>query len=145
VKKVRAARAKPAKRRVFLDTGIFVAFLDRSDRWHADARALFGGDRVAWTTSLLVVSEAHSWFLHRLGEEPARTFQELLRTLDGLKLLEGTRAHHERVLRVLDRFRGSKLTYVDASSLAFLEEQRIDRVWGTDRHLSLTGAEVLPV
>jgi predicted nucleic acid-binding protein len=119
--------------------------LDRSDRWHADARALFGGDRVAWTTSPLVVSEAHSWFLHRLGEEPARTFQELLRTLDGLKLLEGTRAHHERVLRVLDRFRGSKLTYVDASSLAFLEEHKIDCVWGTDRHLSLTGAEVLPV
>jgi predicted nucleic acid-binding protein len=145
VKKRRAGRSIPAKRRVFLDTGIFVAFLDRSDRWHAEARALFGGDVVAWTTSLFVVSEAHSWFLHRLGEEPARTFQELLRTLDGLKLLEGTRAHHERVLRVLDRFRGSRLTYVDASSLAFLDEQKIDTVWGTDRHLSLAGAELLPV
>jgi predicted nucleic acid-binding protein len=145
VKRARGGRAKPSRRRVFLDTGIFVAFLDRSDRWHADARALFGGDRVAWTTSLFVVSEAHSWFLHRLGEEPARTFQELLRALEGLKLLEATRAHHERVLRTLDRFRGSKLTYVDASSLTFLEEQKIDTVWGTDRHLSLTGAEVVPV
>lgn len=36
------------------------------------------------------------------------------------------------------------LTYVDASSLVFLETKKLPVVWTTDRHLSLTGARVLP-
>ena len=55
-------------------------------------------------------------------------------------------AHHEeKVRKVLGRLRGSKLTYVDASSLAFLDQAKIRRVWSTDHHLGLTGAEVFPV
>jgi hypothetical protein len=44
----------------------------------------------------------------------------------------------------LDRFRGAKLTYVDASSLTFMEQRAIKRAWATDHHLGLAGAEVLP-
>jgi predicted nucleic acid-binding protein len=79
-----------------------------------------------------------------MGEEAARDFQALLRNLAGLKFLEATLRHHQAVLRMLDRFRGSKLTYVDASSLCFMERDGIRRVWSTDHHLSLNGAEVLP-
>ena len=129
---------------MFLDSGIFVAFLNRRDQWHEHAVSLFGGATPPWSTSLLVVSEAYSWFLHRMGEEAARDFQALLRSLAGLKLLEATLRHHQAVLRMLDRFRGSKLTYVDASSLCFMEREGIRRVWSTDHHLSLSGAEVLP-
>ena len=129
---------------VFLDTGIFIAFLNRADRWHDQARELFAMPRPRWHTSLLVVSEAYSWFLHRMGEEPARRFRELLVDLKGLTMLEATRNHHAAVLAMLDRLQGLKLTYVDASSLCFLEEHDIRRVWGTDHHLGLTGADVLP-
>ena len=45
---------------------------------------------------------------------------------------------------MLNRLRGTKLTYVDGSSLVFLELHRIGTVWGTDRHLAATGAEVVP-
>jgi hypothetical protein len=44
----------------------------------------------------------------------------------------------------LERFRGHKLTYVDASSLVFLGQHRIPEVWGTDRDLALEGARVVP-
>ena len=44
---------------VFLDSGIFIAFMSRRDRWHAQALALFGGPRPRWTTSMLVISEAY--------------------------------------------------------------------------------------
>ena len=36
------------------------------------------------------------------------------------------------------------LTYVDASSLCLMERYKIRKVWSTDHHLGLTGAEVLP-
>ena len=132
------------KPRVFLDSGIFVAFLDRSDRWHAQARTLFATPLRGWCTSLLVVAEAQAWFLHRLGEEPARRFLSLIGDLEGLEILLPGADHHREVVRTLDRLRGTRLTYVDASSLALIGAHRIRRVWSTDRHLGLTGAEVVP-
>ena len=132
------------KREVFLDTGIFVAFLNRRDRWHAQASALFSAARPRWYTSVLVLSEAYSWLLHRMGEEAARSFLLLVSNLAGLKLLEATAKHHQEVQSTLDRYRGAKLTYVDASSLCLMKKHGIKQVWSTDRHLGLTGAEVLP-
>ena len=37
-----------------------------------------------------------------------------------------------------------KLTYVDASSLCFMERYHIQQAWSTDHHLAITGAQVLP-
>ena len=130
--------------RVFLDTGIFIAFLDRSDRWHPEARALFASPPRSWVTSLLVIAETHGWFLHRLGEEAARRFHELVADMRGLHLIEMSAADHRATLTVLDELRGTKLTYVDAASLAFLAKRKIGMVWGADRHLGLRGARVVP-
>jgi len=132
------------KAKVFLDSGIFVAFLNKRDHWHEQAVQLFGGPTPPWATSLLIVSETYSWFLHRLGEEAARRFNLLIHNLEGLALLPTSAEHHEEVLKTLDHFRGSKLTYVDASSLALMARHRISIVWSTDHHLGLAGAEVLP-
>ena len=129
---------------VFLDSGIFIAFLDRSDHYHLAAVRLFADPPRRWHTSLAVVSETYGWFLHRLGEESARTFRLMLADLPRFELLPLDRAHHHQVDLMLDRFRGHKLTYVDASSLVFLERRRIPEVWGTDQDLALNGARVLP-
>lgn len=129
---------------VFLDTGIFIAALVRSDRYHVQAVELFGRSGTHWVTSVSVFSESYSWFLHRHGEEAARSLRAFLSSLKGLKLFEATLEDHNRALRMLDRYRGSKLTYVDASSLAWIEHQKIRTVWSTDHHLGLTGAEIVP-
>lgn len=93
---------------------------------------------------MLVVAEAHGWFLHRLGEEAARRFHALLGDMSKLELVAWTTSDHHAALRVLDDLRGAKLTYVDAASLALMAKRRIETVWSTDRHLGLTGATVLP-
>jgi predicted nucleic acid-binding protein len=132
---------KPA---AFLDTGVFIAFMNRRDQWHDQVTPLFEVPPPHWCTSLLVVSESYSWFLHRHGEEAARQFRQLLCHLPGLALLESSTRQHQKTLAILDRFRGTQLTYVDASSLAFLQTEKIADVWTTDQHLGLTGARVLP-
>ena len=130
--------------KVFLDTGIFIAALNRRDQHHEQARALFAGPTPRWHTSMLVWSEAYSWFLHRHGEEPARTSRLFLDNLDGLVVLEATAVVHRATCRMLDRLRGARLTYVDASSLVLMDQLAIRTAWATDCHLGLTGAEVLP-
>ncbi|HEX9690047.1 MAG TPA: type II toxin-antitoxin system VapC family toxin [Thermoanaerobaculia bacterium] len=139
----RGRSARPAGI-VFLDSGIFVAFLDRSDGYHRAALRLFAEPPGRWCTSLAVVSETYGWFLHRLGEEAARTFRLALGELPRLQLLALDSRHHEAVLRKLELLRGHKLTYVDASSLVFLGQHGIPEVWGTDRDLALEGARVVP-
>jgi len=129
---------------VFLDSGIFIALMSRKDRWHQQAVALFGGPTPRWSTSLLVVSETYTWFLHRMGEEQAREFRMLIDNLKGLRLLDATDEHHAAVVRMLDRFRGAKLSYTDASSLVHLDNRKIKCVWSTDHHLGVSGAEILP-
>ena len=130
---------------VFLDTGIFIAFLDRSDRHHPAAVRLFSDPPRRWLSSLAVVAETYGWFLHRLGEEAARTFRLALAELARFELLPIDAQHHTEVLRKLERLRGHKLTYVDASSLVWLGKLGIREVWGTDRDLGLEGARVIPV
>jgi len=133
-----------SRKRVFLDSGILVALLSRRDAHHAQARVLFDGGRPRWSTSVLVRSEAYSWFLHKHGEESARTLRLFLESLPELEVFPADEAHHIDVCRVLDRHRGVKLTYVDASSLALMGKHRIRVAWATDHHLSIDGALVVP-
>ncbi len=130
--------------KVFLDTGIYIALLNKRDRHHPQAVALFGGPKPDWYTSILVWSEAHSWFLHRQGENAARMFRTLASSLEGLEILSADLSLHDETLQMLDRLRGARLTYVDASSLALMARHEIRTAWSTDYDLSLTGAEVVP-
>lgn len=110
---------------VALDSGIFIALMSRRDRWHAQAVALFDGPKVRWSTSVLIVAETYSWCLHRIGEGPARTFRSFLAAMSGLTIFDATVKHHQQVARMLERFRGAKLSYVDASSLCLIEQDRL--------------------
>ena len=129
---------------VFIDSGAFIAYLVRADRLHSEVVELFHGPTRVWSTSTLVVSETYSWFLHRHGEDAARLFRGLLDELSGLEILDGDAAHRRQVWLKLDGLRGHRLTFVDASSLVWIGTRRISTVWGTDHHLGLEGAAVVP-
>jgi len=129
---------------VFIDSGVFVAFLNRSDQFHQAARSLFTQPSLRCSTSALVVSETYSLLLHRSGEEEVRNFRFFLQRLRNLVLLPADALHQEKVWNKLDHLRGYSLTYVDASSLVWIGERRIKTVWGTDHHLALEGTAVVP-
>lgn len=131
-------------REAFVDSGAFIAFLVRRDSLHQETVSLFAHPPRPLTTSVLVIAEAYGWFLHRLGEEAARTFRSLLAELPRLRVLPANALHLDAAYRKLDTLRGVKLTLVDASSLVFLEGRHIHTVWGTDHHLGLEGASVVP-
>ena len=129
---------------VYLDSGAFIAFLLRSDLLHDEVAGMFARPPRRWCTSAFVVAETYSWFVHRLGEGAARTLRSLLDSLTDLEVLEVDSVHMAAVWAKLDELRGLKLTYVDASSLVWLRERGIKTVWGTDHHLAVEGARVLP-
>lgn len=129
---------------VFIDSGAFIAFLDRSDSLHEQVVALFARRPRRWLTSVPVVAETYGWFLHRLGEDASRSFRLLIEDLPSLRVLGSETGHLAAVHGKLERLRGTKLTWVDASSLVHLERHDIATVWGTDHHLGIEGAKVTP-
>jgi len=129
---------------VFIDSGALIAFLIKRDRHHPAMQQLFSRPPRRWATSVLVVAETYGWFLHRLGEEAARLFRGFLDSLSDLEILDPDAAHRRAVWRKLDQLRGVKLTYVDASSLVWIEQREIATVWATDHHLGIEGATLLP-
>ncbi len=62
---------------------------------HAEAVRLFSQPPPRWCTSVLVIAETYSWFLHGMGEAEARTFQQLLEKLTTLDVFDTTE-HHPR-------------------------------------------------
>ena len=83
--------------------------------------------------------------MHQAGEETARQFMLFVAAIPKLKFIYTSAELHKSTNEILTKFRGSKLSYVDASSLALLDSQKIDTVWSTDFHLSLTGKTIKPV
>ena len=57
----------------YVDTSAFIAFLDRSDSFHALFRRLFSAPPPLITSSL-VVAEGHGWFLRRYDRQRAIQF-----------------------------------------------------------------------
>ncbi len=132
---------KPA---AFIDSGAFIAFLVRSDTLHEDAVGLFSRPPRRLKTSVLVVSETYGWLLHRLGEGAGRAFRSLLESFPSLEVLDADSAHLEAAWKKMDELRGLRLNFVDASSLVWLQTLGIRNVWGTDHHLAVEGARVIP-
>lgn len=79
---------------VFLDSGIFIAFLNAHDQRHEQAVALFSIVNPRWSTSYVVISETYSWVLHRHGEESAPSFRRLIDDLEGLRIFDVNQQHH---------------------------------------------------
>ena len=131
-------------RSAFIDSGAFIAFMDRSDQWHDQVDALFAAPPKRLLTSVLVVAETYGWMLHRMGEDSARAFRALVSSLPGLELVVADSTLLDDAGRKLDALRGRKLSLVDASSLVILEARHIPTAWGTDHHLGLEGALVTP-
>lgn len=131
--------------RAFLDSGIFIAFLVPGDHAHRRARELFASSGVEKFSSVLVLSETYSWFLHKLSEDAARTFRLFYRSMaNNLNILPADVQHIAAVEKKLDLLRGTKLTFVDASNLVWMEELKISVAWSTDHDLTLEGARVIP-
>lgn len=131
--------------KVFIDSGIFIAYMNRRDRWHQQALYLFQEKNIQPFTSELVISETYSWFLHQAGEEIARQFRLFAKTIPRLRIIFSVSESFENTLKMLDKHRGAKLTFVDAASLTHLDDNKINTVWSTDYHLSLTGRTIKPV
>jgi predicted nucleic acid-binding protein len=126
----------------YVDTSALIAFLDRSDSYHAIFRKLFSSPP-RLVTSALVVVEGHGWFLRRYDQNRAIQFLNFIDELTLLTLEQAGKEELAKAGRLIKKFADQPLTLADAHGLVIMNERRIDTCWSTDRHLGLTGAELV--
>jgi predicted nucleic acid-binding protein len=126
----------------YADTAAFIAFLDKSDSYHALFRRLFS-DPPPLATSALVLAEGHGWFLRRYDQRRALEFLNFVDALPALAI-EGFDANAvKRSSKLLKKFSDQTLTLADAHGLTVMTDRRIAACWSTDRHMTLTGATLV--
>lgn len=125
----------------YVDTSAFIAFLDRSDSYHAMFKRLFSVPP-ALVTSALVIAEGHGWFLRRYDQRKALSFLSFIHELP-ISVQGFDESELERAGTLVRKFSGQDLTLADAHGLAVMKSRRIVSCWSTDRHLGLTGATLV--
>ena len=126
----------------YVDTSAFIAFLDRSDSYHALFRRLFAAPPPL-TTSTLVVAEGHGWFLRRYDSQRAIQFLAFLDALPGLTIRGFDASELATTGRIVRKYADQHLTLADAHGLSLMRELRIGCCWSTDRHLDLGGVQLV--
>jgi predicted nucleic acid-binding protein len=130
------------KTECYADTAAFIAFLDKSDSYHALFRRLFS-DPPPLATSALVLAEGHGWFLRRYDQRRALEFLNFVDALPALTVAGFDGDAVKRSSLLLKKFDDQTLTLADAHGLAVMTTRRITACWSTDRHMTLTGATLV--
>jgi predicted nucleic acid-binding protein len=123
---------------VFVDTSGFYAAINRNDRNHDAAVALFGrGVEESWKliTSNFVLAETHALILTRLGRELATAW---LRGVPAA-IMRVSQQDEEKAVRIILGYRDKAFSYCDATSFALIERLRIRSVMAFDVHFRQYG------
>lgn len=136
------ARRTEPRRAAYADTSAFIAFLDRSDSFHALFRRLFSEPRPLVTSSL-VIAELHGWFLRRYDTRRAIDALRFIEALSTLSIVAFDADALDSSTVIVKKFQDQQLTLADAHGLTILKTQGITECWSTDRHMGLTGVSLV--
>lgn len=114
---------------LLLDTGAFVALVDRSEKRHADCVAALDAWRGAVVTTEAVLTET----LYLLGPEwrPQKLCLEFL-ARGAFLLAPSSQASLKRVAMLMERYRNVPMDFADATLVALGEELQTDAVFTLD-------------
>ncbi len=115
---------------LLLDTGAFVALVDRSETRHADCVAVLE----RWAGPILTTEAVLTETLHLVGPTwlPQKTCLEFF--LRGAFLLvPSSKTSLQRVTDLMEKYRDLPMDYADATLVALGEESETDHVFTLDR------------
>lgn len=136
---------------VFVDTGGWVAYYDRSDRFHplvtSYLQAIFlqAADRLM--TSDYILDETVSYLRYHVSHTTALT---ALRTLNALAqvgrlvMFEVTGEIRTRAGQIFERFRDHTFSFTDCTSFALCEAHHIQHAVTVDKDFVIFGLVIVP-
>lgn len=134
-------------RRVFVDTGAFVALRNRSEREHELARRTLRvllAEGVRLFTSNFVVAETYTALLVRVGHAEAIAWGAHVRTGRAVELVRVDEDVEDDAWTLLTSHSDKAWSFVDATSFALMARDGADEAFAFDRHFRQRGLRVHP-
>jgi predicted nucleic acid-binding protein len=132
-------------RRLFVDSGAWVALRSRSDQHHAEADRLFREAlrrRIPLATTDLVLAEVHRLTLFRAGVLPALRALDRIDQSPSVTVHFAAAEHHAAARRWLERLAPHPITYTDAVTFAVMEGLRCRHALAFDHDFTTAGFEL---
>jgi predicted nucleic acid-binding protein len=129
-------------RRLFVDSGAWIALRSRRDQHHVEADRLFRRAlerRIPLVTTNLVIAEVHRLTQFRAGVEPALRGLDRIDASASVTVHHATRDHHAAARRWLGRLAPRPVTYTDAVSFAVMEATACAHALGFDQDFVAAG------
>lgn len=132
-------------RRLFVDSGGWIALRSRRDQHHAEADRFFREAlrrRIPLLTSNLVLAEVHRLTLFRAGREPALRALDRIDASAAVTVHFATEQHHAAARLWLERLAPHPVTYTDATSFVLMEDLKCRHAIGFDQDFTVAGFEL---
>ena len=133
-------------RRIFVDTGAWIALVDASDDLHDRAKAIYPsvlqpGNRLV-TTNLVIV-ESYNLIRRRVGYRAAMLFLESMRTSPRLDKVYSDQSLELAAEALLRRYADQEFSFVDAVSFTAMSAMDIVEVFAFDKHFVIAGFDLI--
>lgn len=132
---------------LFIDTGALVARVLPRDQHHLASRkgwSTLENVETRLVSSEHVLDEALSLLARQAGATYAARWGREHVASKEIEWLQATRENWQDALRWLDKFSDQKLSFTDCTSLALMQREGIERVFGFDHDFELAGFELWP-
>lgn len=132
---------------IFIDTGAFLARFVQRDQYNAPCIQAWDElqrSRVQCVTSNFVLDETFTLLARRTDYAfAAQRARNLLGSRE-LRILRPSQEEERAALDWFEKFADQRVSFTDCVSFVLLRRNRIDRVFGFDRHFALAGFELWP-
>lgn len=124
--------------KVFIDTGAFIAYFIKQDKFHEDAVSqykLYRQQKVIFITSDYILDELLTWFN---AKQPKSLVEKLIHSLEmmeetgEIKVLPIDNANFRKAKQILLKFSDHKISFTDATSYVLYKDFAVDEVFTVD-------------
>lgn len=134
-------------KRLFVDTGAWLAVIDPRDQYHQPASAFYRqvlpAHRPLITTNL-VVAETYVNLRRSLGHTTAVGFLDTIERSPRIECVWPGPDLEDRARQILRRYADQDFSYVDAVSFVLMQEMGITEASAFDRHFATAGFVCVP-
>ena len=134
---------------IFVDSGAWIALLNRRDRHHDDAVVILnnlGRQNVQLLTTDYVIDETVTWLRYRVSHPVAVQFFDLIgssRATGVLTLVAIDRFLFQEAERLFRQYNTARLSFTDCTSFAVCQQYKISEAFAFDRHFPMIGITLL--
>ena len=130
---------------IFVDSGAWIALLNRRDQYHSNAVAIFNGlvqQNTQFLTTDYVIDETVTWLRYKVNHPVAIQFLDLIessRATGVLNLVAIDRFLFQEAERLFRQYDTARLSFTDCTSFAVCQQHNISEAFAFDQHFPMVG------